>query len=109
MRYTGFKQGMSVVLIDDKTREIREGSIVYSSGQRIVAEDADGNRYEFTRHGNNLSGVSMEMLSRSGNTDVDAAKLVVDELTDAERRLLLSNYCRGCGSKNVKCQCWNDK
>lgn len=35
-------------------------------------------------------------------------KIFLDELTDEERTQLFSHYCRDCGSKDPKCQCWND-
>lgn len=34
---------------------------------------------------------------------------MLNELTDRQRDWLFSNFCRACGSKNPRCQCWNDQ
>lgn len=33
----------------------------------------------------------------------------IDKLTSEEKSELLGNYCRICGIKNPRCQCWNDE
>jgi len=33
----------------------------------------------------------------------------LDELSDDERAELFRNYCKYCGSKDPRCQCWNDE
>lgn len=35
-------------------------------------------------------------------------KAAMDLLTDYQRLEIMSNYCRGCGSTDPRCQCWND-
>lgn len=35
-------------------------------------------------------------------------KGLMDELTDAGRESIIAQYCE-CGSKDTKCQCWNDE
>ena len=34
---------------------------------------------------------------------------MLDILTDDERLEIFYRYCVHCGSKDVKCQCWNDE
>ena len=42
-------------------------------------------------------------------SSVDRIKGLADELTDEERYELISNYCKSCGDKNPRFQCWNDE
>lgn len=37
------------------------------------------------------------------------ASYAVNQLTDGQRLHLFAQYCRGCGSKDPSCQCWNDE
>lgn len=34
-------------------------------------------------------------------------KGLMDELTDGQREQIIAQYCE-CGSRNLRCQCWND-
>jgi hypothetical protein len=36
-------------------------------------------------------------------------KGLLDSLTDTEREDLFSEYCKWCGCKDPRCQCWNDE
>lgn len=40
---------------------------------------------------------------------LERIKIDLDTLTDDERSSLFSQYCRYCGSKDPRCQCWNDE
>lgn len=40
---------------------------------------------------------------------IDPIKEKLDLLTDEARYALFSSYCRGCGSTDKGCQCWNDE
>lgn len=35
-------------------------------------------------------------------------KKELDKLTEEERLKIFKQYCIYCGSKDSKCQCWND-
>jgi hypothetical protein len=39
--------------------------------------------------------------------DAHAMEFLKD-LTDEERLEIFNKFCKSCGSKNNKCQCWND-
>jgi predicted Zn-ribbon and HTH transcriptional regulator len=39
----------------------------------------------------------------------DAAKSLLEKLSDDERLMLFSDYCKHCGSEDPHCQCWNDE
>ena len=32
----------------------------------------------------------------------------LNKLTDEERLEIFDHYCKECGKKNPRCQCWND-
>lgn len=34
---------------------------------------------------------------------------LLDTISSDERLEVFSEYCRHCGDKNPKCQCWNDE
>ncbi len=40
---------------------------------------------------------------------VALARALLLELTGAERRRLFGEFCRYCGTKDPRCQCWNDE
>jgi hypothetical protein len=40
--------------------------------------------------------------------EVANAKELLDTFTDEQRCVLFSFYCNHCGSKDPRCQCWND-
>lgn len=33
----------------------------------------------------------------------------LDDLTDEQRVKVFAMYCRHCGDKDPRCQCWNDE
>lgn len=39
----------------------------------------------------------------------DAIKQAMDKMSDRERLDLIHEYCQGCGSTDLRCQCWNDE
>lgn len=72
--------------------------------------------------GNPLPGVlipktSQEDIDRSAaayfaqvkDAAIASAKEALDQLTNEERLDIFTEYCRACGSKDPKCQCWNDE
>lgn len=38
-----------------------------------------------------------------------SSKALLDAMSDDQRAELFSNYCRSCGCKDPRCQCWNDE
>jgi hypothetical protein len=60
--------------------------------------------------GNPLTGV---IVSKRSQEDIDRSNEkileLLNQLTDEERLDIFSEYCRTCGSKDPRCQCWNDE
>lgn len=40
---------------------------------------------------------------------VDLVRKLWSELTDEQRLDIITDTCRGCGTLDPKCQCWNDE
>lgn len=46
---------------------------------------------------------------RSALTLAASPKALLDAMTDEQRMELFCDYCTECGSKDPRCQCWNDE
>lgn len=51
-------------------------------------------------------GIVLDTITRK---QIKRAKEALDVLTAEERLDIFFEYCRSCGSKGPKCQCWNDE
>jgi len=60
-----------------------------------------------------LSKLSMsellELYKTTELTLVSLAKTIMHTLTDDERKSIFDEFCVHCGSKDTRCQCWNDE
>ena len=43
-----------------------------------------------------------------GLEDLTDSENVLDAMLEEKRHKLISKYCKGCGTKNLSCRCWDD-
>ncbi len=58
--------------------------------------------------GINFMKEAAAFLKKESTNKVGFLKENLDSLTDEVRFLLINQYCQGCGSKDIECQCWRE-
>jgi len=51
--------------------------------------------------------IVFKLMLKKNITEQDLLE-ILDALSDEQRLTIINRYCKYCGSKDTKCQCWND-